>query len=181
MSLSCTGNVVEGLLAPPAIVWIDPSGNLVPTGENHNPTVDAETRNLIFRDVTLNNRGAYTCLAIVNVPEALISNHSDQSTASINTTCKLQWMTYYETINCFVFTVVPGVIENLNCAMSSSPNHLLFSWELPGLLGNDVIDYRVEVMKLQSIEGTRNLMELEITNFKTNEMIANITQGLGEA
>ncbi len=65
--------------------------------------------------------------------------------------------------------------------MSSSPNHLLFSWELPGLLGNDVIDYRVEVMKLQSIEGTQNLIELEVASFKTNKMIANITRGLGEA
>jgi hypothetical protein len=102
MSLSCTGNVVEGLLTPPAIVWIDPSGNLVPTGENHNPTVDAETRNLIFSDVTLNNRGVYTCRAIVNIPEALISNHSDQSTASINTTCKLQQKTYFEIIILFL-------------------------------------------------------------------------------
>ena len=65
--------------------------------------------------------------------------------------------------------------------MSSSPNHLLFSWELPSLLGNEVIDYRVEVKKLQSIEGTRNLMQLDIANFKTNNLtIANITQGLGE-
>ena len=44
-----------------------------------------------------------------------------------------------------------------------------------------MIEYRVEVRKLQSIEGTRNLMELEISSFKTNKMIANITQGLGEA
>lgn len=65
--------------------------------------------------------------------------------------------------------------------MSSSPNHLLLSWQLPGLLGNDVIDYRVEVTKLQSIEGTRNLMEVEIANFKTNKLIANITQELGKA
>ena len=64
--------------------------------------------------------------------------------------------------------------------MSSSPNNLLFSWELPRLLGNEVIDYRVEVKKLQTIEDTRNLMELEIASFKTNKMIANITQKLGE-
>ena len=94
MSLSCTANLVEGLFTAPTIVWIDPSGNRVPTGENHNPNVDAETRNLVFSDVTLNNRGEYTCRSVVSIPEALISNYSDESTISINTICKLQWSGY---------------------------------------------------------------------------------------
>ena len=180
MSLSCTANLVEGLVTAPTIVWIDPSGNLVPTGENYNPKVDAETRNLVFSDVTLNNRGVYTCRAVVSIPEALISNYSDESTIPINTTCKLKWTSGYDIMLILFYTAVPGVVKNLNCAMSSSPNHLLFSWELPTLLGNEVIDYGVEVKKLQTIEDTQNLMELEIASFKTNKMIANITQGLGE-
>ena len=85
MSLSCTANLVEGLFTPPTIVWIDPQGNLVPVGGNHNPTVDAGTRNLFFSDVTLNNRGVYTCRAEISIPEALISNYSEQSTTLINT------------------------------------------------------------------------------------------------
>ena len=89
MTLSCTANPVEGLFTPPIIIWIDPNGSQLPIEGINNPTVDAGTGNLVFSDVTLNNRGVYTCRAIINIPEALISNYSDQSITSINTICKL--------------------------------------------------------------------------------------------
>ena len=89
MTLSCTANPVEGLFTPPTTIWIDPSGSQIPIGGNNNPTIDDRTRNLVFSDVTLNNRGVYTCRAIINIPKALISNYSDLSAISINTVCKL--------------------------------------------------------------------------------------------
>ena len=64
--------------------------------------------------------------------------------------------------------------------MSPSPNDLSFSWDLPTLLGGEVIDYRVEVNKLRFRQGTRDVVELVIADYKTNNMTASITQGLGE-
>ena len=89
MSLSCTANQVENLFTPPIITWIDPRGNQVSLGGDDNPRVETETRNLIFSDVTINNRGVYTCRAVINIPEALINNYFDDSTTSINTICEL--------------------------------------------------------------------------------------------
>ena len=50
--------------------------------------------------------------------------------------------------------VVPGKVGNLVCASSSSPSELSFSWELPTLLGAEVVSYQVEVNRLEHRSGT---------------------------
>ena len=88
MTLNCIANPVEGLFTGPDIIWIGPRGTEVPIGGNSNPKVDIQMRNLIFSDVTTENRGVYTCRVVVNIPQALIDNHFDESSMSVNTTCK---------------------------------------------------------------------------------------------
>ena len=54
---------------------------------------------------------------------------------------------------------VPGVVGNLICAMSSSPSELSFFWELPILLGNEVVSYQVIVNGLEHRPGTRDVVQ----------------------
>ena len=88
MALNCVSNPVEGLVTPPSITWIGPAGQEVPTAGSNDPKVDVQTRNLIFNDVTTNNRGVYVCRVVLNIPEALIANHFDESSFNVNITCK---------------------------------------------------------------------------------------------
>ena len=88
MALNCVANPVEGLVTPPSITWIGPGGEEVPTAGSNDPKVDDQTRNLIFNDVTTNNKGVYVCRVVLSIPEALIANHFDESSFSVNTTCK---------------------------------------------------------------------------------------------
>lgn len=90
MTLSCTAHQVDRLFNPPIIKWIDYRGNEVPSGRNHNPRVDNQTKNLIFSDVTSGNRGMYMCRTLINIPMALINNYFDEANISINTTC--EWL-----------------------------------------------------------------------------------------
>ena len=54
----------------------------------------------------------------------------------------------------FVF-LVPGEVGNLVCAANSSPSELSFSWDLPTLLGGEVISYQVIMNRLEHRSGTR--------------------------
>jgi hypothetical protein len=76
MTLNCTANQVENLFSPPTTVWIAPDGSEVSTVDSSNPRMNPETRELIFSDVTTNNRGQYTCRSTVNIPEAQIYNYT---------------------------------------------------------------------------------------------------------
>ena len=88
MTLNCTTNQVENLFTPPTITWIAPNGSEVPTMENSNPRIDSQTGRLIFSDVTTNNRGTYTCRAVVNIPDAQIVNYFDEASVEVNTDCE---------------------------------------------------------------------------------------------
>ena len=85
MTLNCTANQVENLFTLPNISWIDPDGTEVPTVETNNRRMDPQTGMLIFSDITNKNRGTYSCRAVINIPEAQIFNHFDQSTVEVNT------------------------------------------------------------------------------------------------
>lgn len=76
-------------------------------------------------------------------------------------------------------STVPGQVKNLTCAESSSSNMLNLSWKHPTFLGNEVVDYRVEVKQLQHKTGTREVMEIPITDSTTVTEPYIITQGLG--
>ena len=58
--------------------------------------------------------------------------------------------------------VVPGVVQNLVCTRSSSPSELSFSWNLPTLLGNEVVSYQVMVNQLQHRPGTRDVIQSSV-------------------
>ena len=85
MILGCAANPVENLFTQSTVTWIAPNGTEVPTGGSSNPRIDAQTRQLIFSHITTTNGGAYTCRAVVNIPEAQIVNYFDEATTTVNT------------------------------------------------------------------------------------------------
>ena len=74
---------------------------------------------------------------------------------------------------------VPGMVQNLICARSSSPTELTFSWELPTVLGNEVIGYQVKVKELGYGDGNREVVEFDVTGFNTDMNEVTINEGLG--
>ena len=88
MTINCTANQVENLFAPPIIIWRDPNGRDVPTGESSNPRMDPITRQLIFNDITEANSGLYECRAVVSIDEAQIENLIDMETVIVSTDCE---------------------------------------------------------------------------------------------
>ena len=88
MTLNCSTNQVQNLFSPPIIIWIAPDGREISTVESNDPRMDPQTGQLIFSDVTTNNRGQYTCRAILNIPEAQIDNYYDEDMVQVNTNCE---------------------------------------------------------------------------------------------
>ena len=86
MTINCTADLVENLFALPIIAWRNPSGGEVPVGGGSNPRVDPQTRQLIFSGINESNAGTYTCLAVLNIPEAQIVDHVDMDTIEVNLT-----------------------------------------------------------------------------------------------
>ena len=82
---------------------------------------------------------------------------------------------YYFSCTC----TVPGVVQNLVCAQSSSPSSLFFSWDLPSLLGSEVVSYQVIVSRLEHRPGTR-----DVTPFVAYDHLVEMKEvsvnGLGE-
>ena len=90
MTLNCTATQVKNLFSPPTIIWITPGGSEVPTEESSNPRMNSQTRELIFSDITINNRGQYTCRSVVNIPEARIDDYTfGTDIVQVNTDCEL--------------------------------------------------------------------------------------------
>ena len=58
-----------------------------------------------------------------------------------------------------LYHLVPGEVGNLLCAMSSSVSELSFSWDLPTLLGSEVVSYQVIVNRLEHRPGTREVIQ----------------------
>ena len=86
MTLNCTADQVQNLFSPPTIVWIDPDGNEVLSMESNNRRMNPQIGQLIFSDITPNNRGQYTCRSVVNIPEAQIDNYLfGTDTVQVNT------------------------------------------------------------------------------------------------
>ena len=63
------------------------------------------------------------------------------------------------------YYIVPGVVQDMICARSSSPTELTFSWELPAMLGNEVVGYQVEIKGLRHREGTREVVQFNVASF----------------
>ena len=179
MTLNCTANQVDNLFTPPTITWRDPNGTPVPTEGGSNPRVDPETRQLIFSDINFRNEVTYTCQAVVNIPQALITNYIDMDTTEVNTNseCLLTFV-YCRCMSASCKFTAPGAVQNLICAKSSSSSELSFSWELPTVLGSEVIDYRVEVKGLRYRDGTREVVQVKVDGFNTEMKETTISQRL---
>lgn len=74
----------------------------------------------------------------------------------------------------------PGMVENLVCGRSLSASELTFTWELPNMLQNGVLEYQVEVNELHHRTGTRDVVQFNKANFSTKTMVATINQGLSK-
>ena len=80
---------------------------------------------------------------------------------------------------CAIINTVPGVVGNLDCAVSSSPSELSFSWELPTLLGNEVVSYQVIVNRLEHRSGSRDVVQSSVYNKFVDVREASVT-GFGK-
>lgn len=88
MTLNCSANQVDNLFTSPTIIWIAPDGSEIRVVENNDRWIDPQTGQLIFSDITPNNRGRYTCRAIVDIPEAQVYNYHHEATVEVNTNCE---------------------------------------------------------------------------------------------
>ena len=78
----------------------------------------------------------------------------------------------------FYVNIVPGKIRNLVCAVSSSASELSFSWDLPTLLGSEVVSYQVIVNRLGHRPGTREVIQSAVDEQFVKSLDARVT-GLG--
>ena len=74
-------------------------------------------------------------------------------------------------------STVPGVVQNLFC---SSASELSFFWDLPTLLGSEVISYIVIVNRLEHRPGTRDVTQLAVYDHLI-EMNSVSVNGLSES
>ena len=71
------------------------------------------------------------------------------------------------------------MVQNLNCARSSSPNELVFSWELSTVRGNEVAGYQVEVKGLRHKDTAKEVIQFDAADFNTAMKKAFVNEGLG--
>ena len=62
--------------------------------------------------------------------------------------------------------------------MSSSPSEFSFSWDLPTLLGSEVVSYQVIVNRLEHRLGTREVIQSAVDEQFVESLDARVT-GLG--
>ena len=68
-----------------------------------------------------------------------------------------------------------------NKSSLSSPSGLNISWELPTVLGDEVIGYQVEVKELQHKDDTKDMVSVDVTDFNTKLQDASLHEGLSES
>ena len=64
------------------------------------------------------------------------------------------------------------------CAVSSSASELSFSWDVPTLLGSEVVSYQVIVNRLEHRPGTREVIQYAVDEKFVKSLDARVT-GLG--
>ena len=75
-------------------------------------------------------------------------------------------------------SAVPGVVENLLCTGGSSVSEFNLTWNMPTVLGHEVIGYRVEVKGLHHRDGTREVVQFNVSGFITDANEATIDNDL---
>ena len=68
--------------------------------------------------------------------------------------------------------------QGLSCVSRSSPSELTLSWNPPLMLQRDKISYIVDVNALSHNNGTRDVIQSDITN-RTTDMQSENIQNLG--
>ena len=90
---------------------------------------------------------------------------------------------YYAPCNTKIYnflSLVPGEVGNLVCAVSSSSaSELSFSWDLPTLLGSEVVSYQVIVNRLEHRPGTREVIQSAVDEQFVDRREASVI-GLGK-
>lgn len=74
LTLTCTVTIIENLVVPPVLEWLDPDGFLI-TMATGDPSVGetvvtgpVSTNVLSFQSVLPSHRGQYSCKATINIP-----------------------------------------------------------------------------------------------------------------
>ena len=70
-------------------------------------------------------------------------------------------------------------MKNLQCNESESPDELIFLWERPGIRGEGVTDYQVEIKGLRQKDGSKDVESFDIAAFSTKMEEASLSEGLG--
>ena len=71
------------------------------------------------------------------------------------------------------------MVQDLKCSSSSISSELSFSWKLPAVHGNEVIDLLVQVKGLRHRDGSREVVQFDVDSFYTEMNEATINQRLG--
>ena len=72
------------------------------------------------------------------------------------------------------------MVENIACGRSLSASELTFTWESPGSLQDNVLEYQVEVKGLHHSAGTRDVVQFSVAGLTTKMRVATINQGLSK-
>ena len=87
-------------------------------------------------------------------------------------------VTLKQSVYLLLCIIVPDVPQDLHCVSSSSPSELTVSWNPPSVLRGDKISYVIDVNALRHKSGTRDVIQLDITN-RTTDMQSELIQNLG--
>ena len=167
---------MDGFITAPSISWIAPGGTPVSTDQNANPRLNSQTKQLILSSISSANHGVYMCRLGVGISFEAFTG------VDVDAECELSVSIVVWTIlNSHKFLyAVPGIPQNLVCAESSSPTDLTFSWDSPTSRRNEIVGYRVDVKGLAHMDGTREVIQFNVTTLITPMMQATLTQGLGK-
>lgn len=92
LTLICSVTVVEGLVLPPHVEFVNASNGAVQhqTVQVGNSSTEGRvtTLTLQFSPLITSSGGEYTCRATIDIPQALIQNVSSESTIQVNVTSK---------------------------------------------------------------------------------------------
>ena len=92
-TLTCTAEVVEGLVVVPVVWWTDPSNKTIVSGIDftvRDPVTvgNITTVTLTFNSLHTSHGGEYTCQATITIEEISISDLSGQAVQRVNVTSK---------------------------------------------------------------------------------------------
>lgn len=104
--ISCTVNLVDNLSTLPSISWVGPDGCRLPDIKTNNSVLtNLLERRLLLNSTIPSNKGVYKCLVSINIPEAFIEGHVEETSITANTLCELMYLsiTYLQSLELCCF------------------------------------------------------------------------------